>query len=184
MKVFPIPPDISKKAKLDEFQKELCQLAIKNGAENASIINVSNISYKQNKLDCPQHEKSFYYPQIMYKKDPIQQILKKFQWALVFSLNQQKDLKRVYEVTAMIESYCFYHNFHLAVGLAAGNCRPVFCSSRRECQSMTIGKGCAFPMMARPSIEACHIDLEKLADQANFSNYHPNNHYLGMIFVD
>jgi len=184
MKVFPIPPDINKKAQLDDFQKELCLLAKKNGAENANIIKVSNIVFNQNELNCPQHEKSFYYPQVQYDKDPIQHILNKFHWAVVFSLDQQQNLKRVYEITAIIESHCFYNNFHLAVGLAAGNCRPIFCSSLYECQAMTIGKGCSFPMMARPSIEACNIDLEQLANQANFSNYHPNNYYLGMIFVD
>jgi len=184
MKVFPIPPDINKEGKVGNFQKEICQLALKNGAEGASIIDVSKIVFNQNELNCPQHVKSFYYPQVIYEKDPIQHILKQFQWAIVFTLDQQQGLKRAYEITAIIESHCFYNNFHLAVGLAAGNCRDVFCSSRNECQAITVGKGCSFPMMARPSIEACNIDLENLANQTNFSNYHPSKHYLGMIFVE
>jgi len=184
MKVFPIAPDINIKDNLDEYQKELCQMAITNGAESANIVNVSNIVFNQKVLSCPENEKSFNYPKVIYEKDPIQDILKKYQWAVVFKIDQQQGLKRVYEITAKIESHCFYHNFHLAVALAAGNCRRIFCSTQNECQAMTIGKGCAFPMIARPSIESCGIDLHLLAKEAGMSHYHQDKHYLGMIFVD
>ncbi|KPA15436.1 metal-binding protein-like protein [Candidatus Magnetomorum sp. HK-1] len=185
MKVFPITPNNAyKNNDLKEFLMKLCQIAIENGALSANKIDVSNIIFNNTPIDCPQDEQSFYYPQVIYKKDPIQKILKTFHWAVVFIIDRKLNLKKVYEVTAKIESNCFYKNYHLAVGLAAGNCRKVFCSTKNSCQAMTKGKGCAFPMIARPSVEACGIDLISLAQESNIPEYIQDDHLLGMVFVD
>ena len=178
MKVFPTMPG------KDIFLKSLCQFAIQNGADSANIIEVKDIEFTDMPLDCPHDERSFYYPQVIYKNDPIKDILKTYQFAVVFTIDKQQDLKKVYEVTSKVEAHCFYNNYHLAVGLAAGNCRKVFCSSKDNCQAMTQGKGCAFPMMARPSIEACNIDFDTLTYQSNISHYNKNEHFLGMVFVN
>jgi len=180
MKVFPTIPDKD----IRIFLKELCQLSIDDGAENANDIEVSNIKFTGVDLDCPDNEQSFYYPKVLYKKDPIQDVLTEFQNAIVFSINNEHGLKKVYEITAKVESHCFYKNYHLAVGLAAGNCRNIFCSTRNSCQAMTIGKGCAFPMIARPSIEACNIDLELLAKESQILDFNKDKTLLGMVFVN
>jgi predicted metal-binding protein len=70
---------------------------------------------------------------------------------------------RVYEVTAAVESAAFYSGYHLAMGLAVGNCRAVFCAREPGCPAMTKGRTCLHPYKARPSLEAAGINARQMA---------------------
>jgi predicted metal-binding protein len=70
---------------------------------------------------------------------------------------------KTYEISAALESAGFYMGYHLSLGLAAGNCRSVFCADEKRCWPMIKGKVCVRPNMGRPSMEAAGIDAVAIA---------------------
>jgi len=75
---------------------------------------------------------------------------------------------KTYQIVTDIESTAFYMGYHLTIGLAAGNCRAVFCSEEKRCWSMQKGRACIRPNIGRPSMEAAGIDAVAMAKHLNW----------------
>ena len=71
--------------------------------------------------------------------------------------------QQTYEIITLIESAAFYLGYHLAMGLAAGNCRGIFCAEEKRCRPMIKGQTCIHGNIGRPSMEAAGIDARAMS---------------------
>ena len=174
------------------FLEKLCRFALEKGAAAAGVISVDNIEFLEEDEERALKKESSYWPTVEFNKDPISRTLKEFKHAMVFKLsnsnssseNNRESLKNVYKIAGKAEAYCFYNGYHLAVSLAAGNCKAVFCHKENDCQSLTRGRGCRYPLLSRPSIEACKIDRSKLIEVLHWETGENKHDFMGMVFVD
>lgn len=190
---------------LERLRKDaeaLCRQALKEGAESASVIACKDLRFRKGKragtVRAQAGERpSIHWPFPSYPLDSLKEALGRYRLAVVFRLQTPKAgseqgkaaLEKLYRLVSNLESACFYKGYHLALGLASGNCREVFCSSERRCQAMIKGKPCLHPNKARLSIEACGLDPDALAASLEPSPSAERGRQgspglLGMIFVD
>jgi len=87
------------------------------------------------------------------------------------------------DITATLESEAFYMGYHLALGLAHGNCRALFCSREKRCWAMVKGRVCLHPFKARPSIVAAGIDAASMARSLAWSNTGESSPVGGLVLV-
>jgi predicted metal-binding protein len=74
----------------------------------------------------------------------------------------------MYQTLAAIEAAAFYDGHYLACGFGSGSCRRALCSDG-ICQELTEPhKGCRYPLLARPSMEAVGFDVYKTAAAAGW----------------
>jgi len=152
--------------RLNRDLRELCRLAVEQGAQDAKVYSCRKLSWRRpdrKALLLPAEKQSLHWPVALYPKDSIKQALARYRWAVAFRVpvgsgSLRAAYERLYWLAARIESACFYKGYHLALGLASGNCREVFCGQQRRCWAMVKGRACLHPNKARPSIEACGLD--------------------------
>jgi len=177
---------------LGPFLEKLCKFALENGAASAGIISVDKLEFNEEKASDDIQNESTYWPFVDFNKDPISDILKIYKKAVVFQVCYLKSspisridsLKKVYEIAGKAEAYCFYNGYHMAVSLGAENCKTIFCNKEKDCQSLTRGRGCLYPLIARPSIEGCRINRSKIIEALKWGTDEHSQDFMGMIFVD
>ena len=170
--------------------KALCDEAIQYGASDARILNAreiaaSRLAQQRKGTMVSAEEESIHWPEPLYPKDSLEEAMSCYRWAIVFRVDPDKEdqeekkpllrdsvlwkaHEKVFRIASMIESSCFYRGYHLAIGLAATNCRDVFCFGERRCWAMIKGKPCIYPFKARPALEACGLDPQVLAKRAGW----------------
>lgn len=181
----------------------LCRQALNEGAEDACVIACGELRL-QRKGKKPEAGRgraggrpSIHWPSPSYPLDSLKEALGRYRLAVAFrlpspqgGLEQEKEaLEKLYRLVSILESACFYKGYHLALGLASGNCRDVFCPSERRCQATIQGKSCLHPNKARPSIEACGLDAAAIAASLGKSRSTSRSRQgalelLGLVFVD
>ena len=167
------------RVRLLEDLAELRSRARANGADQAEIIQAADISPSPELLDrvrAGADYSSIHWP-AYYPRDDFEPALKAYQAGILLGVEVDPDMPDygggpiadplhakayhlVYELTALIESACFYRGYHLALGLAAGNCRAVFCSGEKSCRAAVKGRACRHPYKARPSLEAMGLVID------------------------
>ncbi len=177
-----ILPDIDPDQLKIDLEK-LKNIAIDMGAAQAVIIEKKDIIFTFDVLQRISADNGFasiHWP-LFYPKDDIQEAISAYGWGIFFRMNVDGNFSdygggpisnethrqiylRVYEITTAIESAGFYMGYHLSLGLAAGNCRAVFCADEKRCWPMIKGKVCVRPNMGRPSMEAAGIDATAMAE--------------------
>ena len=85
------------------------------------------------------------------------------------------------KIAAELERELFLANCYKAVGLGAGPCRL--------CQTCAFDDGCRHPSEARPSMEACGIDVYATARTHGFTldvvtDQEDPQHYFGLVLID
>jgi len=188
--------------RLKKDAEALCRQALEEGAKDARVIPCRDLRFRKAKRTGGGRTQagakpSLHWPSPAYPLDSLREGLGRYRLAVVFRLEPEgsgpeKDkeaLERLYRLVSRLESACFYKGYHLALGLASGNCRDVFCSSERRCQAMIKGKPCLHPNKARPSIEACGLDPAVLAaslepGRGAKKGRQASPGLLGMVFVD
>ena len=86
-------------------------------------------------------------------------------------INQRKrHLMKNHEIVSKIEAEAFYDGYHLAVGFAAGPCKPLFCPNN-ECSALTPGQGCKHSLKVRHSMEGAGMDTYTMAARAGWDIY-------------
>lgn len=188
--------------RLKKDAEALCRQALEEGAENARVIPCRDLRFRKGKRAIGGRAQaggkpSLHRPFPSYPVDSLREALGRYRLAVVFRLQaegsgaerEKEALERLYRLVSKLESTCFYKGYHLALGLASGNCRDVFCSSERRCQAMIKGKPCLHPNKARPSIEACGLDPTALAAglEPGWNAKRGRQAFpclLGMVFVD
>jgi predicted metal-binding protein len=174
------------------FLEGLCDFTIEKGADVSGVVSVDELEFNGGNTAVEDRYESTYWPFVNFSRDPISSILKNYRKAVVFKAgssnslpgNRLDTLKKVYEIAGKAEARCFYHGYHLAVSFGAGNCRKIFCREEKDCQSLTRGRGCRYPLIARPSIEACRIDRSKIAERLKWDRDEDESSFMGMVFVD
>jgi predicted metal-binding protein len=179
--VRPISADIDR-AQLTIDLERLVDQAVKNGAQNASIVNRQEIFFNPElivKTDADNDYPSIHWP-LTYPNDELQDAIDAFEWAVFFRIPIDETMPaygggpilneshrclylKTYEIVTEIESTAFYMGYHLTIGLAAGNCRAVFCKDENRCWPLLKGQACVRPNMGRPSMEAAGIDSVAMA---------------------
>jgi predicted metal-binding protein len=85
------------------------------------------------------------------------------------------------EIAAKMEREIFLSGYYKALGLGAGPCSL--------CRSCSFENGCRHPDNARPSMEACGIDVFATARKHGFTinvvrTYQDPQHYFGLVLVE
>jgi predicted metal-binding protein len=195
--------------RLKKALDELCELALEEGAHECAVIECEDLVIKEISSDIPDvpvEDRSIFWPQVCFPKDSIQDAIWQYSWAVVFRLDvdgeesseegggdgasparryslQAAD-EQVFRIAGRVESASFYKGFYLAMGLAAGNCKDVFCKTEKKCQALTVGKSCRHPLKPRPSLEACGLDLRDIAERAGWKDLDEGTFLMGMVFID
>lgn len=73
------------------------------------------------------------------------------------------------DIAGEIESMAFHDGYHLAMGMAQGACKHVYCVGK-PCQVLAGGR-CKFPLRARPSLEGLAMDVFNLVTKAGWDIY-------------
>lgn len=188
--------------RLKKDAETLCRQALQEGAESACVIACKDLRFRKGKGTGAVRAQagarpSVHWPFPSYPLDSLKEALGRYRLAVVFRLQTPKAgseqgkeaLEKLYRLVSTLESACFYKGYHLALGLASGNCRDVFCSSERRCQAMIKGKPCLHPNKARPSIETCGLDPAAIAAMLERSPSAERGRQgspglLGVVFVD
>ena len=119
-------------------------------------------------LMCPPHTP---------KPEETRRILDTYKRAILFT-SGSVDTK---EIAAKMEREIFLSGCYKALGLGAGPCRL--------CRDCAFEKGCRHPDEARPSMEACGIDVFATARKHGFTinvvrSYKDPQHYFGLVLVE
>ena len=195
--------------RLKKALEELCELALEEGAHECAVIDCEGLVLKDISDDIPDvpvEERSIFWPQVCFPKDSIQDAIRLYSWAVVFRLNIDGEGssgggggdgalsasryytkaadEQVFRIAGRVESASLYKGFYLAIGLAAGNCKDVFCKTEKKCQALTVGKPCRHPLKPRPSIEACGLDPGDIAGRAGWKDFDEGSFLMGMVFID
>ncbi len=170
----------------------LRELCIEAGAHACAVIECEDLSFVERsdaQQYVPDEERSIFWPVPRFPIDSFEDAVRLYGKALVFGLKVGDEgarievMRKIYDIANKVESACFYGGYYLAIALAAGNCKEVFCGGERKCQALTVGKACQYPMRSRPSIEACGLDLEVIAAKAGWDDLDENAFLMGMVFV-
>ncbi len=142
--------------------EELSTLAVKKGAKSVKLININQIVvadwvYWKCKFGCPDYGKTLTCPPYSPNPQQTRALLSGYEHALLLKYPPQDYHRLLLE----LERETFLRGFYSAWGLTAGQCR--LCES---C-NLEIGR-CLHPEQARPSMEACGIDVFATARKAGF----------------
>jgi len=196
--------------RLKKALEALCELAVEEGAHECAVVECKDLVFKDMPTDAPDvpvEERSIFWPVPHFPKDSLQDTIRQYRWAVAFRLNiddeesreERRDYddrssghrysenaakERIFKIAGLVEAASFYKGFYLAIGLAAGNCKDVFCRTDKKCQALTVGKPCRHPLRPRPSIKACGLDPESIADKAGWKDIGENAFLMGMVFID
>ena len=78
--------------------------------------------------------------------------------------------KKIPDIVTQIESKAFYDGYYFATAFGAGPCKLAWCMNV-DCQALTEGKPCRHPMLSRPSMEGCGIDVFGTVRNAGWEIY-------------
>ena len=177
---------------LDGVLESLLKLCVKAGAHECAVVECGDLIFvdrADEPAEVPAGERSIFWPVPRFPKDSIEDALRSYRKAVVFGLNvraadsRTDAMKKIYDIATRVESACFYEGCYLAIGLAVGNCKEVFCEKENKCQALTVGKPCRYSLRSRPSIEACGLDMEAIARKAGWKDLDPSTFLMGMVFV-
>jgi predicted metal-binding protein len=175
---------------LEKLLGSLCELALKEGADECAVIECGDLIFKETSSDIPHvpvEQRTLFWPVPRFSIDSMQDALRRYDKAVIFRLSLADDLdyaqEQIFKLAGLVESACFYGGYHLSIGLASGNCKDVFCKAEQSCQALRMGKPCLHPLKSRPSIEACGLDPEEIAAKAGWRDSDKDDFIVCMVFV-
>lgn len=137
--------------------------ALQKGARGAKLIKVDQVVvidwvYWKCRFGCPHYGKILTCPPYSPNPQQTRALLKGYEHALLLKYDSSQDYHRL---LLEMEREAFLRGFYSAWSLTAGRCRL--------CESCNIEIGrCLHPEQARPSMEACGIDVFATARNAGF----------------
>lgn len=85
--------------------------------------------------------------------------------------NDPRYLRSIHEALTQMEAAAFYDGYYFATAFASGPCRRAFCPAL-PCQALIEPvKGCRYPLLARPSMEAMGFDVYRIACNIGWEIY-------------
>jgi predicted metal-binding protein len=178
------------KAKLPKDLEKYRQYALKLGADEARVLEVSNITveeaiaFKCRVPQCFGYNTCAQCPPHAPKPAEIRELLKSYSYGLFFVRKVSADLLKrdrndkerkaaflsILKIVSKIESAAFYDGHYLAVGFGSGSCFSSICDPNLGC-SVLKGEKCRFPLKARPSMEAVGMDVYGLIASSGLEIY-------------
>ena len=77
--------------------------------------------------------------------------------------------KVLHEIVSKIEAEAFFDGYQFALAFGSGSCKG-FCPDV-DCTAIQPGRGCRFPMKARPSMESVGMDVFTMATKVGWDVY-------------
>jgi len=154
--------DASKKIH-EQSLNELVKLAKANGVLDAKLIDSKDITVKdwvrlKCQYGCGRYGKSLACPPRSPSPEQMKQILSGYSSAILMRLPDES--MATHDMIAKLERTIFLNGYYRAFGLPAGPCE--------RCEKCNL-EHCAYPRQARPSVEACGIDVYATARKNGFS---------------
>jgi predicted metal-binding protein len=143
--------------------ESLLKFALKNGAIASELITVDQVKvadwvHWKCKYGCPHFGMFLTCPPYSPTPQQTRELLKDYKQAIIVKYDSSQDHHRcIFE----LEREAFLIGFYSAWGLSSGRCRL--------CESCVREVGsCRYPLLARPSMEACGIDVFATSRNAGF----------------
>ncbi len=162
--------------KFEKILKELIKRAREKGARSAKLISIKDIFVEDYvrqkcKYGCKLYAKRFTCPPYAPTTQETREMLKNYNRGLLIEfteLREEKDQRDILEAMFELEREAFLGGLHKAFTLVSGPCRLCV-----ECRAEKIKnpnefskKYCKNPLRARPSMEACGIDVYRTVRKA------------------
>jgi predicted metal-binding protein len=133
--------------------EDLSTLAVQKGAKDAKIIDIDQISvadwvYWKCRYGCPSYGKTLTCPPHSPNPNQTRALLNGYKHALLLKYDSVQDY---HQLLLELEREAFLRGFYKAWSLTAGGCRL--------CENCDPNEKCIHPGQARPSMEACGIDV-------------------------
>lgn len=165
------------------INKRLIEQAVEGGATAAKIINAGDVFVAQwvrhkCQYGCPHYGKTFTCPPYAPSPQETADTLRHYQQALLVEfrgrrrdeLREDPNRNLMHNLLFKLERQAFLDGFHGAIAYSAGFCR--LCkecpAEKLEKPSLFNKKECLNPKMARPSLEACGVDVYSTVRKAGF----------------
>jgi len=141
---------------------------VKFGAADAKLIRAEDVVVGdwvrlKCQYGCDGYGKSLTCPPYSPTPEQFRKVLESYDWAILLRFEPREpeyDWKSPHEVVVKLEREAFLSNYYSAFALACGPCH--YCN---ECNM----KECVHPDLARPSMEACGIDVYATVRRAGFN---------------
>lgn len=165
---------------------QICQLAKKLGAKHAQIVDVDKVvvgNWVRMKCQygCARYGKKLTCPPYTPTPDEFRRVLDGYSLAILLRFEPQTrdDFKTPTSVVTQLEREAFLLGYHSAFGLGFSTC--YYCT---ECTL----EGCIHPKLARPSMEACGIDVYTTVRNMGFNlnvvkNRDEQANFFGLLLV-
>jgi predicted metal-binding protein len=162
----------------------LVQMTLKQGAIGAKVVAPSSVETGawvrwKCQFGCGGYGSSLVCPPHTPTPDQTRTMLDGYERAILFEA--PPDWPRVKEIAVKLERRLFLSGHYKALGLGAGPCRL--------CEACAFDAGCRHARQARPSMEACGIDVYATARKHGFTidvvrtRNHPQ-HYFGLVLIE
>jgi len=168
---------------LDEF----CQLAVKFGASDAKPIKAGDIVVSdwvrlKCQYGCGGYGKSLTCPPYSPTAEQLRRALKGYDLAILLRFEPRKkgsDWGSPHEVVVKLEREVFLSGYYSTFGFGSGPCPYCYDCNLKEC---------VHPDLARPSMEACGIDVYATVRRAGFNlrvvkNQDEKPTYFGLLLI-
>jgi predicted metal-binding protein len=137
--------------------EDLSCIVRESGATRARMIKAKDVAVRdwvryKCQYGCPKYNQSLTCPPRSPSPDQTRRILSEYDQAIILEFKEEKGRKwtSVNETMVEVEKKAFLVGYYAAIGLASGPCK--FCE---KCNLSV----CVHPQLARPSMEACGIDV-------------------------
>ena len=156
---------------LDELKKEIEDLTNVYGSFKFEYIDTSTIVVEpwtrlKCQFGCPNYGKTLVCPPYTPKSEEFIGMLNSYKTAILFEISLasiENDIGMITKIAVDIENLCAHFGYYKAFGMGAGTC--LVCESKGEECNLD---ECKYPTEARPSGEACGVDIHKTIENNGY----------------
>ncbi len=162
--------------------EDIVERALGLGAKAAKLISPQEVVTEpwvrwKCQFGCDGFNSSLCCPPRSPRPEETRRVLDSYRRALLFEAKRGSPTR----IAAKLERELFLAGHYKAMGLGAGPCRL--------CDSCALDEGCRKPDEARPSMEACGIDVYATARKQGFqiqvvTSPEDPQHYFGLVLID
>jgi len=163
------------------------ELALDMGAENARLIDASTIKCEawvrlKCQYGCPGYNKRLMCPPFTPRPEETAEVVACYRRAILLHAH---DNAVVNDIVPELERKIFLAGYYKALGFGSGPCR--ICENKGyKCNT---SKRCRYPIIARPAMEACGINVFETVRSNGFHievvrSHGQSDDYFGVVLVD
>ena len=177
-----IPDNIRKIPKSASSNEELIKEALDLGCTKAKVVLTQTISMAHwvklhCQFGCSQYAKLLTCPPFTPDSDEMAEIIQEYEKALLINTAPNRNVQ---EIVVRLENSFKKKGFPKAFALGAKPCDL--------CDPCTVSTFCQYPEKARPTLQACGIDVVTTVDKNGWTDLAPNkpcseSHAIGMVLL-